>query len=114
MCPEIEGIKTALNGGRRSRRHVAENYHGNSGHYTEEHEPVDDRRHRHDHGRSSDSCRCCGADRADMRIRSVGAQVRTTVQLRREKNDPEEYSQKVNLLCFAKHLAGTSLLLPRI
>jgi len=58
----------------------------------EHYQAVDYRRNRHGQGRSGYRGPCRGAHRTQVRGRRVGAQVRTTMQLRPEKDDPKEYS----------------------
>src|ERR1700730_4984811 len=58
----------------------------------------DARRRRHD-GRARGS-----AERAKMRAGGFVGQVRTKMELRREKNDPEEQCQAASRTCFAGHV----------
>jgi hypothetical protein len=51
-----------------------------------------------DRGESGNGTARRGANRAEVRIQSPGVHLQATVQLRREKNDPEEQNQKIEAL----------------
>ena len=80
-----------LNGGRRAGRDAAGNNRRNENDDSGNFHPVDRRRHLHNQRRSRDGTAGCRADGANVGIERCGVQINAAVQLRREKDGPEEY-----------------------